>query len=75
MASRRPAARVDLTALADELTQKETSGGTWVFDGVDEITPRLHTHNSPLTSIPPDVIRERVVFHLQNCAPAWNPYD
>ncbi len=46
MASRRPAARVDLTALADELTQQETSGGTWVFDGVDEITPRLHVHNN-----------------------------
>jgi hypothetical protein len=75
MASRRPAARVDLTALANELNQEETSGGTWVFDGVDEITPRLHILNSSVTAIPPDVIRQRAVFHLQNCPPAWNPYD
>lgn len=75
MASRRPAPRVDLTALADELNQQETSGGRWAFDGVDEITPRLHIDNSPVTSIPPDVIRERTSFHLRNGAPAWNPYD
>ena len=42
MASRRPALRVDLSPLADELTLAETAGGRWVFDGVEQITPKLH---------------------------------
>ena len=38
MASRRPALRVDLSRLADELNLEETTGGRWVFDGVEQIT-------------------------------------
>jgi len=75
MASRRPAMRVDLDPLADELNQQEKSGGVWTFDGVQEITPKLALEKSTATSIPVDVILERVVYHLQHGAPAWNPYD
>src|SRR5262245_43271147 len=75
MASRRPAARVDLAPLADELNQQEKSGGAWTFDGVDEITPKLSLENSPETSIPLEIIFERVIYHLRNGAPSWNPYD
>jgi hypothetical protein len=75
LASRRPTPRVDLAALADELDLEETSGGRWVFDGVGEITPRLHLEGSPATSIAPDAIVARVEHHLRTGPPAWNPYD
>lgn len=75
MASRKPAARVDLTLLADELNQQEKSGGVWTFDGVDDITPKLRLKKSLDTSIPPDVILKRAVHYLKNGKPAWDPYD
>ena len=75
MASRRPSLRVDLTELANELNQSEGSAGRWVFDGVDQITPRLHLDGSDGTSIPPETIVSRVRHHLRTGAPAWNPYD
>jgi len=74
MASRRPALRVDLSPLADELTLAETAGGRWVFDGVEQITPKLHLAGSAATSIPPDTIVRRVEHHLRSGPPAWNPY-
>jgi hypothetical protein len=74
MASRRPAQRVDLSRLADELNLEETTSGRWVFDGVERITPALHLEGSAATSIPPDTIVSRVEQHLRNGPPAWNPY-
>jgi hypothetical protein len=74
MMSRKPAPRVDLSQLADELNRDEREG-RWVFDGVDQITPRLHLEGSERTSIPIDVIVERVEYHLRTGRPAWNPYD
>lgn len=75
MASRRPAPRVDLSGLANELNQEESSGGLWVFDGVDQITPRLHLEGSPTTSIPIDSLVTRLEQQLRIGPPAWNPYD
>jgi hypothetical protein len=75
LASRKPAARVDLSPLADELNDQETSGGRWVFDGVDQITPKLHLEGGAASSLPIDVIVARVQHHLRTGAPAWNPYD
>jgi len=75
MASRRPALRVDLAPLAGELNHDETTGGRWVFDGVDRITPRLHLEGSAGSSIPVDGIQRRVEHHLRTGPPAWNPYD
>ena len=74
LASRRPALRVDLSQLADELNLEETTGGRWVFDGVEQITPKLHLEGSVATSIPPDSIVSRVEHHLRSGPPAWNPY-
>jgi uncharacterized protein DUF6687 len=74
MTSRRPASRVDLSRLADELNLEETTNGRWVFDGVEQITPRLHLEGSTVTSIPTDTIVSRVERHLQSGSPAWNPY-
>jgi hypothetical protein len=75
MASRRPAPRVDLSELANELNHEEGTKGRWVFDGVHQITPRLHLEGSSGTSIPVDTIVRRVEHHLQAGRPAWNPYD
>jgi hypothetical protein len=75
LASRRPPARVDLKDLAAELNQEETSGGRWVFDGVDRITPRLHLDGSPETSLSSDTVRQRLEHHLAVGPPSWDPYD
>jgi hypothetical protein len=74
MASRRPALRVDLSGLANELNQEETTDGRWVFDGVDQITPRFHLDGASTTSIPLDRIVSRVEQVLRAGPPAWNPY-
>lgn len=75
MASRRPAPRVDLSALADELNHEEDGEGRWIFDGVDHITPKLHLEGSSVTSIPVETIVSRVEQRLRTGPPAWNPYD
>ena len=75
MISRRPAPRVDLRALADELNQNEGSSRRWVFDGVNQITPKLHVEGNGFTSIPEDVIVKRIAHHLRTGRPAWHPYD
>jgi hypothetical protein len=75
LASRKPALRVDLSELASELNRGETTGGRWVFDGVDQITPRLHLEGSAHTSWPLDVVVKRVEHHLRTGQPAWDPYD
>jgi len=75
MASRRPAPRVDLSGLASELNLEEATGGQWVFDGVDQITPRLHLEGSAGTSIPHDALVRRVEHCLRAGQSAWDPYD
>jgi hypothetical protein len=75
LASRKPAPRVDLSKLASELNQEETTGGRWVFDGVDQITPKLHLEGSVTTSIPIDAIVRQVEHHLRTGPSAWDPYD
>ena len=75
MTSRRPAPRIDLSELANELNHEESAGGRWVFDGVDEITPRLHLEGGAETSIPVEAIVKRIEHHLQTGRPAWNPFD
>lgn len=75
MVSRRPAPRVDLSALVTELNEQEQTAGRWVFDGVDQITPKLHLEGSPTTSISTEAIERRIEHHLRNGTPAWDPYD
>ncbi|MDE2906741.1 MAG: hypothetical protein OXQ28_11730 [Acidobacteriota bacterium] len=73
MASRRPALRVDLSALAAELTREDRADGHWRFEGVEHITPRLYREGSPSTLTPED-IRRRLEAALRVGAPAWDPY-
>jgi hypothetical protein len=75
LVSRRPLARIDLSALAEELNAEENSGGKWEFDGVEEITPRLHLNGKHETSIPAEVVRRRIEQYLKTAPPAWDPYD
>jgi hypothetical protein len=75
LSSRRPAPRVDLSELASELNREEATGGHWVFDGVDQITPRLHLEGSGATSQPIDGVVRRVEHHLRTGRSAWDPYD
>lgn len=74
LASRKPAPRVALTELAGELNRDETGGGRWTFDGVEQITPRLHLEGGVPTSLPVDEIVTRIEHHLRTGVPAWDPY-
>ncbi len=74
MASRRPALRVDLAALADELTREDAADGRWRFEGVEHIAPRMFREGSPSTLTPED-IRRRLEAALRAGTPAWNPYE
>jgi hypothetical protein len=71
--SRRPRARVDLTPLAEELSARDH--GRWVFDGVDEITPRLHREDEGPSALDPALLRDRLIAVLGTASPAWDPYD
>jgi hypothetical protein len=75
LASRRPLLRVDLHDLAGDLNREESSGGRWVFDGVDRITPRLRLEGAAGTSLSPDAIQRRLEDRLSTGPPAWLPYD
>ena len=66
---------MDLSDLAGELNREEGAAGKWIFDGVDQITPRLHIEGNAGTSIPLGDIVKRVEHHLRVGRPAWNPYD
>jgi hypothetical protein len=73
--SRRPMPRVDLTPLADRLNERETSGGTWDFDGVGAITPSLHLDGAEASSIPPADFLDQLTAFLATAPPAWDPYS
>jgi hypothetical protein len=73
--SRRPRPRVDLTALADRLTERETAGVTWSADPVGSLTPQLSPMGSNReSSIPAAEVVSYVIEHLTMAAPAWDPY-
>lgn len=75
MVSRKPAPRVDLSRLANELNEEERTPGRWAFDGVDRITPKLRLVGTSATSIPPETILHRIEHHLRTGQQAWDPYD
>ena len=57
--------RVDLSLLAEKLNTEELNG-SWRFDGVDDITPRLSLGEKAQSSIPPEIFRNQVVEFLQS---------
>jgi uncharacterized protein DUF6687 len=62
--SRRPLPRVDLRPLARRLSEMESGNGRWVFDGVDEITPKLALENTEESRISQSEFVERVKTFL-----------
>lgn len=74
LASRRPLLRVDLSGLAVQLGDLETAGGEWVFEGVNEVAPRLRLQGSCRSSITADEFVQRLCAVLQDGPPAWDPY-
>lgn len=74
MATRRPALRVDLSELAAELSDADTAG-TWTFDGVDKLTPKLRIATGAESALEANDVLTRVRHHLTTGAPAWNPYS
>jgi hypothetical protein len=74
MTSRRPLFRVDLTELASQLGEIETAGGEWLFEGVDEVAPRLRLAGSCRSSLSADDFLRRLCDALRSYPPAWDPY-
>jgi len=75
MASRRPLPRRDLTTLAEQLGQLETAGGEWLFEGVDEVAPRLRLQGSCRSSLTAEEFLQRLCAALISSPPAWDPYS
>ncbi len=51
--SRTPLPRIDLAPLAERLSAMESGHGRWVFDGVEEITPKLSLAGADESRISP----------------------
>jgi len=75
LASRRPAKRVDLAGLATQLGDIETAGGSWEFEGINEVAPRLHLQGSCRSSISSDKFVALLADWLRSQPPAWDPYN
>jgi hypothetical protein len=71
--SRRPRPRVDLTGLAADLGRAD-GDGSWVFDGVEGLSPSLHHVAATPTSIDDDEFLARVEDALRSAATTWSPY-
>ena len=56
--------RIDLTPLAEALSELEMGHGEWQFDGVDEITPKLVLNGAEESRIPPEEFVARVKTFL-----------
>ncbi len=75
--SRRPRPRVDLSAVASELTGAETAGAHWAFDGAGAITGALHLAGQAPSTLDPEDVVERVCAQLEvldEGPAAWDPY-
>jgi hypothetical protein len=72
-----PRRRVDLAALAGELTRLEPSGTTWSYDGAGAVTPALHVDNGGSSGLDPEQVVDLVhrrLLELDQGPPAWDPY-
>ena len=74
-----PMPRADLHPLAADLTGNEPDGSTWMFDGVEGITPSLRLKDTSGhevdSAIPSDQFVSRIVTFLEGADAAWDPYD
>ena len=63
---------MELQPLAEALTAAEPGATTWSADAPSVLTPEL-THSGE-SALDPAMVVERLITHLRNAAPAWNPY-
>ena len=75
LASFKPALRVDLKGFAQRLCDLETAGGEWLFEGVNEVAPRLMLQGSCRSSIGADKFLSLLTDWLQTQPAAWDPYN
>jgi hypothetical protein len=73
--TRRPRPRVDLSALAEQLTAAETDGVTWRADGPGDLMPQLQPVGDAESSIAPVDLVSQIVGYLAEAPPAWDPYE
>ena len=62
--SRRVPARIDLTPLAAQLSDLESGKGRWIFEGVEQITPKLGLTGAEESQIAPEEFVKRVKMFL-----------
>ena len=74
MVSKRPALRIDLTSLVAQLT-REDGKAKWVFEGVDQISPRLYRAGQERGVLSPERVVSLLEHELRSGVPAWDPYD
>jgi hypothetical protein len=74
MVSKRPAMRIDLSALAGQLTHEDAKSN-WIFEGADQISPRLYRAGEGTSAISFERFIELLERELRSGVPAWNPYD
>jgi hypothetical protein len=75
--TRRPLPRVDLAAVATELTRMEAGGSRWVFDGAGALTGALHLADRGASTLDPEDVVDLVYQRLEILdagPPAWDPY-
>ncbi len=72
--SRRPRPRVDLTGLAEQLNDQESSPGRWTADPVSSLTPNLRLIGAEQSDISPHRFRTLLENHLRTSLPAWDAY-
>jgi hypothetical protein len=75
--TRRPVPRVDLAAVASELSVMEAAGARWVFDGAGALTGALHPADGGVSTLDPEAVVELVCRRLETLdagPPAWDPY-
>jgi hypothetical protein len=73
--SRPPRARVDLGPLAERLTADERGGAQWAFEGVGDLTPRLHLVDDAESTLSPEAFQRAVEHELATAEPAWLPFS
>jgi hypothetical protein len=74
MVSKRPALRIDLTSLVAQLT-REDGKAKWVFEGVDQISPRLYREGQERNVLSSERVVSLLEHELRSGVPAWDPYD
>ncbi|MDJ0926126.1 MAG: hypothetical protein QNJ73_00635 [Gammaproteobacteria bacterium] len=75
LASRRPALRADLAALAARLNEIESAPGTWIGEDVNEVAPRLFLDGAPQSALELTCFLDLVTEYLEQAPVAWDPYD